>query len=143
VDLPDLPPAWLDAGERAVAAHPGALFERKARGFALHYRQAPAAREALERAAHALVGTAETHFVLAGAMVWEIKPRGADKGTAVAALMAQAPFAGRTPVYIGDDVTDLDGFAAARALGGLGLQVQDVFGDAAGVRAWLAELAGA
>jgi trehalose 6-phosphate phosphatase len=141
VDLPDLPPAWVQAGERAVAEHPGTLFEPKARGFALHYRQAPAARDAMERAARAIVGTMETHFVLGGAMVWEVKPRGADKATAVAALMARAPFAGRVPVYVGDDVTDLDGFREARALGGLGLQVQDVFGDAAGVRAWLAGLA--
>jgi len=141
VDLPDLPSAWVQAGERAVAEHPGALFERKARGFALHYRQAPAARDALEAAAHAIVGTAATHFVLGGAMVWEVKPHGADKGTAVAAIMAGGPFAGRVPVYVGDDVTDLDGFREARALGGLGLQGQDEFGDAAGVRAWLEGLA--
>jgi trehalose 6-phosphate phosphatase len=102
----------------------------------------PAARDALERAAHAIVGAAATHFVLGGAMVWEVKPRGADKGTAVAALMARRPFTGRVPVYVGDDVTDLDGFREARALGGMGLRVQDSFGDAAGVRAWLAALAG-
>ena len=142
IDLPNLPEAWAAEAERAAAAHPGALFERKARGFALHYRQAPGARDALERAAHAIVGAATTHRILAGSMVWEVRPRGADKGSAVAALMARPPFAGRVPVYLGDDVTDEDGIHEARAMGGLGLRVQDTFGDAAGVRAWLAGLAG-
>jgi trehalose 6-phosphate phosphatase len=141
VPLPELPAGWAEAGEKAIAAHPGALFERKARGFSLHFRRAPEAGEALERAARAIVGATQTHFVLGGTMTWEIKPVGADKQTAVRAIMARAPFAGRVPVYVGDDVTDEDGFAGARALGGLGLKVQDVFGDAAGVRAWLAQIA--
>jgi trehalose 6-phosphate phosphatase len=75
-------------------------------------------------------------------MAFEVKPRGADKGTAVAALLAQPPFAGRVPVYVGDDVTDEDAIRAACAAGGFGLRVAEVFGDAAGVRAWLARLAG-
>ena len=72
---------------------------------------------------------------------WEIKPRGADKGTAVAALMARPPFAGRLPIFIGDDVTDEDGMAVARAMGGAGLRVGDAFRNPAAVRAWLAEAA--
>jgi trehalose 6-phosphate phosphatase len=55
--------------------------------------------------------------------------------------MDRSPFRGRLPVFIGDDVTDEDGIAAAVALGGVGLRVQDVFGDAAGVRAWLQRIA--
>jgi trehalose 6-phosphate phosphatase len=141
VELPALPDAWAEQARRAVAAHPGALFERKARGFALHYREAPAAGAALGRAARELVGDSETHFLLAGSMTWEVKPRGADKETAVRTLMAQAPFAGRRPVFIGDDVTDEDGIRAATALGGVGWRVQEVFRDAAGVRAWLGILA--
>jgi trehalose 6-phosphate phosphatase len=140
-NLPELPGSWIEPAERAVAEHPGALFERKARGFALHYRLAPAARDALERAVRAIVGAADTHRLLAGHMTWEVKPAGADKGTAVRALMARAPFAGRVPVFIGDDVTDEDGIRAAQALGGKGWRVQEVFGDAAGVRAWIAALA--
>ncbi len=141
VDLPELPDSWAAEAARAVAAHPGALFERKARGFALHYRQAPAARDALERTARDIIGAATTHRVLAGNMVWEVKPRGAAKGPAGAALMARPPFAGRVPVYLGDDVTDEDAIREAQALGGLGLRVRDAFGDPAGVRAWLAGLA--
>jgi trehalose 6-phosphate phosphatase len=55
--------------------------------------------------------------------------------------MAHPPFAGRVPVYVGDDITDEDAIRVARAAGGLGLRVQDVFGDPEGVRAWLAGLA--
>ena len=51
--------------------------------------------------------------------------------------MDRPPFRDRLPVFIGDDVTDEDGIAAAAAMGGVGLRVQDAFGDAAGVRAWL------
>ena len=69
------------------------------------------------------------------------KPRGADKGIAVARLMERDPFAGRLPVFIGDDVTDEDGIAKAREAGGAGLRVPEAFGDAAGVRAWLAKAA--
>lgn len=140
-DLAELPAEWPAQAARAVAAHPGALFERKARGFALHYRGAPNARDALECAAREIVGAAATHRVLAGHMVWEVRPAGADKATAVRALMSRPPFACRVPVYIGDDVTDEDGIRAAHALGGAGWRVGEVFADAAGVRAWLRSLA--
>jgi trehalose 6-phosphate phosphatase len=59
----------------------------------------------------------------------------------VRTLMDHPPFRGRLPIFIGDDITDEDGIAAAQALGGAGLRVPEVFGDAAGVRAWLARAA--
>jgi trehalose 6-phosphate phosphatase len=55
----------------------------------------------------------------------------------VAALMRRIPFAGRLPIFIGDDVTDEDGMRECRKLGGAGYRVDDVFGDPAGVRSWL------
>ena len=140
VELPPLPPQWLAAAEQLAAAHPGALLERKARGFALHFRLAPQAGPAVEAGLRAILGGQQTHRVLPALMAFEVKPKGADKATAVAALMARSPFAGRVPVYIGDDVTVEDGMRAARALGGVGWRVHDVFGDAAGVRHWLAAL---
>jgi trehalose 6-phosphate phosphatase len=70
-----------------------------------------------------------------------VRPRGADKGKAIRALMDRAPFVGRLPVFVGDDVTDEDAIAAAEAMGGVGLRVQDAFVDAAGVRAWLQAIA--
>jgi trehalose 6-phosphate phosphatase len=145
IERPELPPApaeWRDATEAFVNLHPGLLLESKARGFVVHYRRAPDLGDAvLARLKEITKDGKEGFALLAAQMAWEVKPRGADKGTAVAALMARAPFRGRTPVFIGDDVTDEDGMAAARQLGGLGLRVQDSFVDPAGVRSWLAALA--
>ena len=76
-------------------------------------------------------------------MAWEVRPRGADKASAVQTLMTLAPFAGRRPIFIGDDVTDRDGIRAAADLGGAGLWVPEAFGSAAGVRAWLSRAADA
>ncbi|HEY7576684.1 MAG TPA: trehalose-phosphatase [Acetobacteraceae bacterium] len=139
--LPSPAPEWIAAAERLAAAHPGVLFEPKARGFALHYRAAPALarmlRDALERM---LAGSSEFELLPAH-MLWEVRPRGIDKGKAVTRLMGAPPFLGRLPVFIGDDVTDEDGIAAAAGMGGAGLRVQEAFGDAAGVRAWLAAIA--
>jgi trehalose 6-phosphate phosphatase len=139
--LPEPPAEWLATGAAIAAAHPGALLERKSRGFVLHYRAAPEHGPALQRALQALMQDTPGFAVLAAHMALELKPLGADKGTAVAALMADAPFAGRLPVFIGDDVTDEDGMAAARRMGGAGLRVDTVFATAQGVREWLAAAA--
>src|ERR1700761_9560024 len=83
LDLPSPPLSWLEAAETLVRSFPGALLERKARGFALHYRQAPAAREVF-RARLAKMLATETGFELHPAhMLWEVRPLGADKGRAV------------------------------------------------------------
>lgn len=141
-DLPIPPPAWLETAEILVSAFPGALLERKARGFALHYRQAPEARDTFQTALTALVGGSPSFQLLPAHMLWEVRPIGADKGTAVTALMAQPPFAGRLPVFIGDDVTDEDGMRVCREQGGAGYRVEDVFRDSSGVRSWLQRSAG-
>ena len=142
--LPDVPDEWWAAAESLVAAHPGSLLERKRRGFVLHYRLAPAAGPALLEAASALVAVRHGAFqILSASMAWEIRPAGIDKGVAVERLCAHAPFAGRRPVYIGDDVTDEDGIRMAEAMGGAGLLVAPVFGDPDGVRSWLSRSADA
>jgi len=141
VPLPSPPDAWLVEAERLALEHPGALLEHKARGFALHYRAAPAAGPSLREALACLLDGSAEFELLPAHMLWEVRPRGADKGKAVAGLMDRQPFRDRLPVFIGDDVTDEDGIAAAKAMGGAGLRVQDAFGDAAGVRAWLQAVA--
>ncbi|GAC1484558.1 MAG: hypothetical protein NVS2B11_10260 [Acetobacteraceae bacterium] len=95
-DLPDPPVDWIIAAARIVEAHPGALLEQKQRGFVFHYRQAPECGAALHKAALDLVAAEAGRFqVLEAAMAWEIRPRGVDKGVAVASLASEAPFAGR------------------------------------------------
>lgn len=137
--LPDPPVEWIIQAARLVEAHPGALLEQKQRGFVFHYRAAPELGPALRDAALALIAPQAGRFgLMEASMAWEVRPRGVDKGSAVADLMTDAPFAGRRPVFIGDDVTDEDGMHAARGLQGVGLRVQDAFGTPAGVREWLA-----
>lgn len=136
------PDRWLAAARRLADAHPGALMERKALGFTLHFRAVPEAGPLFRDALAAMLEEVPGFELLAGKLVWEVRPRGIDKGTAVRALMAEPPFAGRLPLFIGDDVTDEDGMRVARALGGAGLQVAPAFGVPGDVRAWLTEAAG-
>lgn len=137
---PAVPQAWLDAGDALVQLFPGSLLERKARGYVLHFRLAPEAGPVFEQALRTMLGDWPHHCVSAAHMAWEVKPAGIDKSRAVNVLMDMPPFAGRIPVFVGDDVTDEDGMRAARRHGGMGLRVQEYFHDAAGVRAWLATL---
>jgi trehalose 6-phosphate phosphatase len=140
--LPVPPADWAGRARQVAFAYSGVLLESKSHGFVLHFRQHPDAGEALHQALLAIVGADNPDFLIKPAhMAWEVMPRGVDKGRAVERLLARTPFAGRTPLYIGDDVTDEDGMRAARAAGGVGLRVQEAFGDAAGVRAWLRHLA--
>jgi trehalose 6-phosphate phosphatase len=144
---PDLavPSAAMRAAAEAIAsqhAASGVWVETKERGFVLHYRAAPTLGGALQGGLRPLVAAEGGRFLLLPAhMAWEVRPAGADKGTALRALMAAPPFEGRLPVFIGDDVTDRDAIAAADAMGGAGLMVPDTLGTAAGVRAWLARAA--
>jgi len=142
VDVPDAPWHWVGEAHAGAARYPGALIEPKRHGFVVHYRAAPDAGAALREVLARLVSEwPEAFAVQAAKMAWEVRPLAANKGTAVRALMALPPFAGRIPVFVGDDVTDEDGMAAARALGGVGYRVPEMFGDAGGVRDWIARLA--
>lgn len=110
---------------RSFARHtPGILLEEKGYSLALHYRQAPdQARSARAAAENALVGHSRDYQILHGNMVLEIKPKGVNKGSAVRAMMKVPPYAGRPPVFAGDDITDEDGFAAVNDLGGVSIRV--------------------
>ena len=86
--------------------------------------------------------------MLLGKAMVEVKRQGVNKGEGVRALMAQAPFRGRMPVFIGDDVTDEAAFAALPALGGKGFSVgrnfcglSGIFSSPAQVRRALRQLA--
>ncbi len=142
ITLPAIPPHWRTAAQVAIDAHPGTLFEPKRHGFVLHYRARPDAGPPLLILLRALLAEQPGYELMAAKMAWEIRPAGVSKATAVHAIMRHPPFAGRIPIYIGDDVTDEDGIQAAIALGGLGLRVPETFDTPAHVRAWLAGQAG-
>jgi trehalose 6-phosphate phosphatase len=115
-----------------VQSAPGLLLEDKGAALALHYRNAPElAEQCRHRMATARAAAGEDFHVQQGKMVLELKPSGQDKGTAVREFMAEPPFRGRRPVFIGDDVTDEDGFAAVNALGGLSIRVGEVASSSA------------
>ena len=117
------------AVRRAVAAfdafaadHAGVIVEDKGVSAGLHYRQNAALEGPATALAHRI--QAETGLTLQpGDMVLELKTPGTSKGTALTAFMAEPPFAGATPIMLGDDLTDEHGFAAAAALGGFGVLV--------------------
>lgn len=109
-----------------AAAHPGVLIEDKGMAIAVHYRAAPAAEAAIRRGVAAVMAEDDGEFALLdGKMVLEIRRRGSHKGDAIAAFMAEPPFRGRQAVFVGDDVTDEDGFEVVNRLGGWSVRVGD------------------
>ncbi len=105
-----------------AARWPDLLVETKPHGMAIHYRQEPHAEAAVFSVMDD-IAEREGLAVRRGKMVVELGPAQANKGRAVARLLDQSPYAGATPVFIGDDITDEDGFAAAAAAGGHGILV--------------------
>jgi trehalose 6-phosphate phosphatase len=128
---------------------PRLLVEDKLHSVAVHYRLALQREDLLKREVEAIIAAdreseAESLF---GKAVIEVKPKHFNKGTAVAELMTCEPFAGRTPLFIGDDTTDEAVFAILPDLGGYGFSVgrdmsgaDGVFESPQAVRAWLASL---
>ncbi len=127
----------IDEGnEEAVAAahaalepfaedNAGLILERKRSSIALHYRQRPELAALCERAVQDVVAENPGLVILPGKMVFELKPKGIDKGEAVRAFLEEVPFQGRTPIFIGDDVTDEHAFEVVNALGGLSVKIDE------------------
>jgi len=144
------PPVQPVPGEVSKAMHDFALareglgYEDKFFGAALHFRARPElGGEAIAHAA--LVAEEAGMSVKHGSCVVEVVRKGAEKSAAVRAFMAEPPFGGSTPVFVGDDLTDEDGFLAAAELDGFGIVVGDRMktraryriGGPQGVRDWL------
>jgi len=112
--------------EAFAGQHPGVLVEGKGASVAVHYRQAPDAESGLTRLLEQLVRDLGSEFELRpGACVLELRLRGPSKADAIRAFLAEPPFAGRIPVFAGDDLTDLDAFVAVERAGGLSISVGD------------------
>ncbi len=142
-------PASLEAAAEAFVAFAdanGLVYEAKSLGAGLHYRMAPEFEPQAVRLAEEL---AATHGLTLqrGKMMVELRTPG-DKGAALRDLIAAPAMAGSTPYFFGDDVTDEDGFEAARALGGAGILVGEPrataatyrLNDVAALRHWIAAI---
>ncbi len=110
--------------QQLVARHDGLMLEDKGAGLALHFQGARNLEHQL-RAEVALLAAplVPEYTLLDGHAVIEVKPAAHTKDSAVTAFMAEAPFAGRLPIFIGDDQTDYGGFAAVRRFDGLAIAV--------------------
>ena len=129
---------------------PGIIAEDKGYSLALHYRLAPEKGEELRAAVAEICAAVPqgTIEILPGKLVVEIKPAGVNKANAVCDLMRYPPFAGRNPIFIGDDTTDVPVFGIISRFGGLGFSVGRIVADVNGhfdkpetVRSWLARVA--
>jgi trehalose 6-phosphate phosphatase len=139
------------AGRLAACAaqHAGLIFEDKGLALALHYRQVPHLKDVVLGIAATVAAELGAGFeLLHGKMVTEIKPGGRNKGAAIEEFLEEAPFLGRTPAFVGDDVTDEFGFAVVNRLGGHSVKVgagetaaRWYLKDAAAVRDWLVRCA--
>lgn len=126
----------------------GAIFEDKGDAVALHYRVNPAIGPGMVRCVYSIaeeLGPAV--HVQEGAFVCEIKPAAANKRTAVESFLAEPPFQGRRPIFIGDDLTDRDAFDAVNRQGGLAIAVGAPYASCwrlpnpGAVRRWLTRIA--
>jgi trehalose 6-phosphate phosphatase len=102
---------------------PRLLIEDKGAAVALHYRLAPGRAAECIEALRTLVAQRPGLEAIAGNMVVEARTRGVHKGQALRTLAREPAFTGRTPVFVGDDVSDEDAFAVAAQAGGWGVKV--------------------
>ena len=128
----------------ALLRYPDLLLETKTAGLALHYRNAPALEPICAKLMDDIARDMPGMEILRGKCVLELKPAGPNKGRAVQEFMLLPPFNGRTPIFVGDDVTDEAAFVAVQQMGGVGIKVGHGTSvaamrveSAAQVRAWL------
>src|SRR6185369_6321817 len=123
------------------------LLEDKVASLALHYRRRPELQEfAQDEMRRAATFLGERFELQPGSFVFEVKPSGHDKGRAIETFMREPPFAGRVPVFLGDDATDEYGFDAVNRMGGHSVKIGPgptrarwSLPDASSARRWLGE----
>jgi trehalose 6-phosphate phosphatase len=147
--LPPLDPAVKRQLAAIAEAGPGIVLEDKGYSLALHYRLAPDKERAVREGAARVCAGLESSGIelLPGKLVVEIKQTGFTKATAVRELMIYPPFAGRRPIFIGDDVTDLGVFDILPEFDGIAISVgrrvpgvKSCFERPSDVRHWLDEI---
>jgi trehalose 6-phosphate phosphatase len=146
----EIPAEARQAVKKLTESNQDLLLEDKGSSLAIHFRQNPAKETLVRTELAALVDRMGADFTLqSGKMVVELRPAGINKGNAIEKFMTVAPFIGRNPVFIGDDLTDEDGFAVVNDMGGYSVRVgprppqtsaQYELPNVAAVRDWLVSL---
>jgi len=149
---------------RELAGVDGVLVEDKRFAVAVHYRlvdprDLPRVEAAVDRAAADADAAADPEDCggrlrkTGGKMVWELRPDvDWDKGSALLWLLGRLGLdrPDAAPIFLGDDVTDEDAFAAVNRRGGIGILVAEEprataaayrLRDPAAALEWLARLA--
>ncbi|WP_160113628.1 trehalose-phosphatase [Phyllobacterium salinisoli] len=140
-----------DELKKRALSWPDILVEDKNAAIAVHYRQAPQYQHDMQMLMREIAAMAGPRWTLQnGKMVTELRPATSDKGRAVKAFMADAPFSARRPLVFGDDVTDEAMFKAANAAGGLSVKIGSPSETSAAtlymespaiLRSWISEIA--
>jgi trehalose 6-phosphate phosphatase len=147
---PELDPSVLDRARRWLGLlqkeNRGLLLEDKGVALAMHCRLAPRLAPEVEMVMNEMSEELGDAFIVRpGKCVFELMPRGFDERTAIQMLMKESEFAGRTPVFVGDDPTDEVGFQAVNEMGGHSIRVGKLedtaaryrFSNVSTVVAWL------
>jgi trehalose 6-phosphate phosphatase len=113
----------LAAAQSLADRHPGLIVEHKRGSVALHFRLAPTLACTCVATMAEVARQDNRLQLLHGKAVVEVKSAQVGKDLAIEAFMAEAPFAGRLPVFVGDDVTDEPAFATVQRMGGDGIKV--------------------
>ncbi len=128
--------------------HPGLLVEHKGSSLAVHYRAVPGLASLVHREIRHVITAVDGWTAEGGKMLVEVRPGGPDKGRAIGEFLAEPPFAGRRPVFVGDDRGDEPGFRIVQRVGGVAVKVgagstyaRHRLADVDAVRAWIAALA--
>ena len=138
--------------ETLAASDPGLILEDKGYSLGMHYRLAPGLETTVRSTFEDISAMLGPEFSIQdGKMVLELRPSGINKGSAIEKFMSDAPFSGRHVIFIGDDITDEDGFSAANRLGGYSIKVgaadsgsaaRYTLDDVSDVHAWLMPVSG-
>lgn len=108
---------------KLIEAFPCLFLEQKIMSLALHFRKAPELEKLCIDVFENAIKNKPEFILISGKYVIEVMPSGFSKGTAILDYMKEKPFIGRTPVFIGDDLTDETGFEAVHRCNGISIKV--------------------
>lgn len=109
---------------RLAASFPLSMVELKQHSVAFHFRDPEIdALKARQMAVTAIRGLEGRLRLLDGKQVIEVVPQAIGKGRAIARFLDTPPYSDRVPVFVGDDVTDEEGFKEVNQRGGISIHV--------------------